>query len=72
MVRYKVNKGFNGMKTSLTKDPMCGMITEPKTALHAERNGETFYFYSEQWKEKSLSTPADAKSEGKSVGCCCD
>jgi Cu+-exporting ATPase len=56
--------------TSVIKDPVCGMTVDPKTALHQVRDGETFYFCSEQCREKFLSTPADAKPEDKSGGCC--
>ena len=54
----------------VTKDPTCGMTVEEATALHAERDGKTFYFYSDYCRQKFLSTPAGAKTEGKS-GCCC-
>lgn len=55
---------------SVTKDPIFGMTVDTATALHAERDGETFYFCSENCREKFLSTPAGAKPEGKSGGCC--
>jgi len=60
------------MNTTDTKaiDPICGMTVDTTTALHAERDGETFYFCSEQCREKFLSTPADAKPDIKSDGCC--
>jgi len=32
---------------SVTKDPICGMIVDEATALHAERDGKTFYFCSD-------------------------
>jgi len=54
----------------VTKDPICGMTVDEKTALHAERDGKTLYFCSEHCRAKFLSTPAGAKSEGKSGGCC--
>jgi P-type Cu+ transporter len=56
--------------TSEIKDPICGMTVDEGTALHAERDGKTFYFCSDLCRQKFLSTPADAKPEGKS-GCCC-
>ena len=55
---------------SVTKDPICGMTVDEATALHAERDGKTFYFCCDQCRQKFLSTPAGAKPEGKS-GCCC-
>ena len=55
---------------TVTKDSICGMTVDEATALHAERNGETFYFCSDHCRQKFLSTPAGAKPEGKSGGCC--
>ncbi|MDD5773505.1 MAG: YHS domain-containing protein [bacterium] len=55
---------------SLTKDPICGMGVYKNTALHAERDGKTFYFCSDQCRQKFLSVPAGAKPQDKS-GCCC-
>ena len=51
---------------SVTKDPTCGMTVDEATALHAERDGKTFYFCSAPCRQKFLSTPAGAKPEGKS------
>ena len=56
--------------TVTTQDPICGMIVEEATALHEERDGQTFYFCSEHCRQKFLSAPADAKPVEKS-GCCC-
>ncbi len=56
--------------TETTKDPICGMTVDEATALHAERDGKTFYFCSDHCRQKFLSTPADAKPEEKSGGCC--
>jgi YHS domain-containing protein len=53
-----------------TKDPICGMAVDEATALHAERDGKTYYFCCNGCRQKFLSTPAGAKPEGKS-GCCC-
>ena len=55
---------------STTKDPICGMTVDEATALHAERDGKTFYFCSDHCRQQFLSTPAGAKPEGKSGGCC--
>ena len=52
----------------MAKDPICGMTVDEATALHAERDGETFYFCSEHCREKFLSTPATAKPEEKPQG----
>ncbi|MEO6095627.1 MAG: YHS domain-containing protein [Fibrobacteria bacterium] len=49
---------------------MCGMTMDPATALHAERDGKTFYFCSGHCKERFLSTPAGAKPEDKPGSCC--
>lgn len=55
---------------SVTKDPICGMTVDKATALHAERDGQTFYFCCEDCRQKFLSKPARAAPEGKSGGCC--
>ena len=41
----------------MTKDPICGMTVEPKSAVHEERNNRTFYFCSEGCRQKFLSAP---------------
>ena len=46
---------------SVTKDPICGMTVDEATALNAERDGKTFYFCSDQCRQKFLSLPAGAK-----------
>lgn len=56
--------------TSETTDPICGMTVDTATALHAERDGKTFYFCSDHCRETFLSTAAGAKLEDKSGGCC--
>jgi Cu+-exporting ATPase len=53
-----------------TKDPICGMTVEKATALHAERDGKTFYFCCDGCRQKFLSAPADAAPEKQSGGCC--
>ena len=55
---------------SMTKDPVCGMNVDQATALHAERDGKTFYFCSDHCRQKFLSTPAGTKPVEKSRGCC--
>jgi Cu+-exporting ATPase len=55
---------------SVTKDPICGMTVDETTAIHAERDGKTFYFCSDHCRQKFLASPAGAKPEGKSGGCC--
>ena len=55
---------------SVSKDPICGMTVDHATALHAEREGKTFYFCSDHCRQTFLSTPVGGKSEGKTKGCC--
>ena len=55
---------------SVTKDPICGMTVDETTALHAERDGNKFYFCSDHCRQKFLSTPAGANQKEKSGGCC--
>jgi Cu+-exporting ATPase len=51
--------------TSTTKDPICGMTVNGATALHAERDGKTFSFCSDQCRTKFLSSPAAASPRDK-------
>ena len=53
---------------STTKDPVCGMVVDEATALHAERDGQRFYFCGDPCREKFLTKPADATSKSK----CCE
>ena len=53
-----------------TKDPICGMNVDEASALHAERDGKTFYFCSDHCRQKFLSAPAGQKPEEESHGCC--
>lgn len=55
---------------TVTKDPICGMTVDPATAIHADREGETFYFCGDPCRQKFLSKSAGAKPESKSGGCC--
>ena len=48
-------------------DPICGMMVDEATALHAERDGETYYFCSEHCRKKFLAQAATPKTDG---GCC--
>ena len=43
---------------SMTQDPICGMNVDEATALHADREGSTFYFCCDHCRQKFLSTPA--------------
>jgi len=51
---------------SVTKDPFCGMTVDEATSLHAERDGKTFYFCSDNCQQKFQSTPDGVKIEEKS------
>lgn len=55
---------------SVIKDPICGMTVDKVTAIHAERDGKTFYFCGDTCRQKFLSAPAGAKHEKKSGSCC--
>jgi Cu+-exporting ATPase len=52
----------------MAKDPICGMTVDEATALHAERDGETFYFCSEHCRVKFASQSAPAKPAAKPPG----
>lgn len=55
---------------TVTKDPVCGMTVDEATAIRVERDGKTFYFCSDQCRQKFVSSSVDTKPEGKSKGCC--
>lgn len=57
--------------TSATIDPICGMAVEPATALHAQRDGRTFYFCGDRCRQKFLSGSPSPGEPKKSGGCCC-
>lgn len=53
---------------SATTDPVCGMTVDESTALHAERDGETFYFCSSHCRQAFVSTPAGEHSKDATAG----
>jgi Cu+-exporting ATPase len=55
---------------SVIKDPVCGMTVDQGTALHAERDGKTVYFCSDQCRQKFLASPGAAMPTKKSGGSC--
>lgn len=57
--------------TSEIIDPICGMIVDPATALHTEREGKMFYFCSESCQQKFLVLPVGVKPKAE-ADCCCD
>ncbi len=52
---------------SATKDPICRMTVDDATALHAERDGKSFYFCSDHCRQKYLSTPDSARARSAEV-----
>ena len=52
----------------MAKDPICGMTVDEASALHAERNGQTFYFCSEHCRKTFLSNSPLAKHAARP--CC--
>ncbi len=55
---------------AVIKDPVCGMTVDAATALHADRDGKTFYFCCDRCRQKFLSTPSGTKPGDKSGSCC--
>jgi P-type Cu+ transporter len=45
------------VKNDMAIDPICGMTVDEASALHAERDGQTFYFCGAHCRQKFLSTP---------------
>jgi len=60
------------MKTAATttKDPICGMTVNTATAIHAERDGQTYYFCGQACRTKFAALPPGKLLEPKSGGCC--
>src|SRR6266478_585266 len=54
--------------SKLSKDPICGMMVDEATALHAERDGQTFYFCCDHCRKKFLSGDAPAKTDASCCG----
>ena len=52
----------------MTKDPICGMSVDKASAVHAERDGKTFYFCSAGCRQKFLALPAARDTKQKSGG----
>jgi len=49
-------------------DPICGMTVDETSALHAERDGQTFSFCSDDCRQKFLSPPATAEDTAQPQG----
>ncbi len=58
LTEEQLHSGYN--------DPICGMSVNPTTALYAVQEGETFYFCSEQCRQKFLKTTPEPDPSGKS------
>lgn len=55
--------------TSKIKDPVCGMAVDAAKAIHADRDGKTFYFCGETCRDKFQALPKGSKPENS--GDCC-
>ena len=47
----------------MAKDPICGMTEDAASALHAERDGQTYYSCSDHCRKTFLSKAADTKRD---------
>jgi Cu+-exporting ATPase len=63
-----LDPSYDEPELDMAKDPICGMTVDKATALHAEREGESFYFCSEHCREKLL---AQTESASTGSGRCC-
>jgi Cu+-exporting ATPase len=58
----------------MTIDPICGMTVDAATALHADRDGQNYWFCSDRCRQKFLSAPVVVKQEeppkGRAVYTC--
>ena len=69
-VQYKSRETTMKSSKTVTRDPVCGMEMDEKTALRAERDGKKFYFCGADCREKFLSTRPGAKTVETPGGCC--
>jgi Cu+-exporting ATPase len=51
----------------MAKDPICGMTVDESTSLHAERDGQTFYFCCEHCRQKFLSPAVHAHAHHHAI-----
>jgi YHS domain-containing protein len=63
----KTTKVMKATSTQV-KDPVCGMMVDQESALHAERDGRTSYFCGESCRKQWLAMPATAKSKDQPRG----
>ena len=49
------NEDPSSKRTSMVKDPMCGMYMDPRLALRMEYKKESVYFCSDECRQKFLS-----------------
>lgn len=56
--------------TTATIDPMCGMTVNPASAVHADRDGKTFYFCGERCRRQFLALLGGTKPTAKPGSCC--
>jgi len=54
----------------VTIDPICGMTVDHATAIHTERDGKTFYFCCEHYRQKFVAVPSGVKRLQKTGDCC--
>lgn len=51
----------------MTRDPICGMTVHMDNALHAERDGQTYYFCSDECRQQFLAAAAITHRAGPCV-----
>ncbi len=52
----------------MTRDPICGMKVDEASALHADRDGQSFYFCSDHCRKSFLSAGASVTHEDRQPG----
>jgi Cu+-exporting ATPase len=55
---------------TMARDPICGMEVDERSALHAERNGQTFYFCSDHCRTTFLKEPNSPPKHTTTHDCC--
>ncbi len=63
----RANGNAAGSSSHMVKDPVCGMYMDSRLAVRLNRNGEEFYFCSEECKQKHISNAAASRASGSTA-----
>jgi len=66
--RQSRTSGNQGVSNYMVKDPVCGMYMDSRLAVRVEHRKESFYFCSEECKNKYLGRSGGGAEAGNSPG----